>query len=136
VVDESVDPSAEEAIAWLGKAREDLAVAELIRASPLGVNWAVCFHAQQAAEKALKALLVLLGVDFPRTHTLELLADLVPDEPRRQLDRPALVDLTPWAVAGRYPEDIENPPEDEAAVAVATAKTVIEVAGRLIGETP
>ena len=51
--DESIEPSAEEARRWLLKAKEDLAVAGLVLDSPIGVNWASCFHAQQAAEKAL-----------------------------------------------------------------------------------
>ena len=53
VDDESIEPSAEEARRWLLKAKEDLAVAGLVLDSPIGVNWASCFHAQQAAEKAL-----------------------------------------------------------------------------------
>ena len=47
------------------QADEDLAVADLVLHSAIAVNWAACFHAQQAAEKAIKALLVLHGVDFP-----------------------------------------------------------------------
>jgi HEPN domain-containing protein len=36
-----------------------------------------CYHTQQCAEEALKALVVLHQIDFPRTHVLEVLLDLL-----------------------------------------------------------
>jgi hypothetical protein len=44
-----------EALRWLAKAGGDLAVANIVVDAPAAVNWAACFHAQQATEKALKA---------------------------------------------------------------------------------
>lgn len=88
---------------WLAHARSDLAFARL------GLNQDIlpeqlCFHAQQAVEKALKAVLLHAGVDFPFTHDLEALLDTlssagieVPDE----LQDVGL--LTPYAVETRYP---------------------------------
>ncbi len=118
---------------WLDKADDDLRVASVILASQIGVEWAACFHAQQSAEKALKGLLVHLAIDFPKTHSLERLVALMPAEPRARFDLEALIELTPWAVAGRYPEDIENPTPtqarsliDAAAHIVAEARTAIE----------
>jgi hypothetical protein len=55
-----------------------LTVATVVLEQAGGVNWAACFHAQQATEKALKALLVALGIDFPRSHALERLLALLP----------------------------------------------------------
>ena len=83
-------PSAAAAARWLAKAIEDLAVAELIQQSPSSVGWAVCFHSQQSAEKALKSVLVLFGVDFPRSHALGQLAALLPPEIRVASTRRAL----------------------------------------------
>ena len=57
-------PSPAEAARWLVKAEEDLAVAQLLARTESPVRWAACFHSQQAAEKAIKSLLVLAGVDF------------------------------------------------------------------------
>src|SRR5262245_36549096 len=54
-----VQPSAADAARWLAKAEEDLAVARLLVQSDSPVRWAACFHSQQAAEKAIKSLLVL-----------------------------------------------------------------------------
>ena len=61
------------------------------------------FHAQQATEKALKAVLSRHGVEFRRTHDLALLLDLLQD---RQLPPPPgadwLDELNPYAVEARY----------------------------------
>ena len=60
---------------WLTHTRSDLAVAKTNIPDALPeVN---CFHAQQAAEKALKAVLISLGATFDFTHDLQYLADLV-----------------------------------------------------------
>ncbi len=45
----------------------------------------VCFHAQQCVEKYLKATLVLEGIDFPRTHNLKSLLELLPTRARPRL---------------------------------------------------
>ncbi len=60
------------------------------------------FHVQQAAEKALKAWLALLGEKYPLTHSIETLLDLLDNrgaavEPFRDL-----IDYTPYAVEFRY----------------------------------
>jgi HEPN domain-containing protein len=62
---------------WLKRAHSDLALSKIAR--PDGVFLEdLCFHAQQAAEKALKALFVQRGWTFHFTHDLqELIADLV-----------------------------------------------------------
>jgi HEPN domain-containing protein len=115
-------------------AHGDLAVADLVLANPIGVNWAACFHAQQAAEKSLKALLVATGVDFPHTHQLERLADLLPTDLGGLLDRQALIRLSPWAVAGRYPEDIATPSTESATALVSAARAVATEVARLLGD--
>jgi len=54
---------------WLRLADEDLAMARL--ALDQGIYRQTCFHAQQAVEKALKALLLARQGPYPRTHSLE-----------------------------------------------------------------
>ncbi|MFN3256808.1 MAG: HEPN domain-containing protein [Ilumatobacter sp.] len=66
-VTEPADPSAATALNWLAKAADDRTIAELVLDSDVGIEWAACFHAQQAAEKAVKTVLVHLGVDFPKS---------------------------------------------------------------------
>jgi len=58
---------AEDAILWLGQAELDLGTAQqLISSSP----YSACFYAQQAAEKSLKSIYVLYGLDMPRVHSI------------------------------------------------------------------
>ncbi|MFP3901359.1 MAG: HEPN domain-containing protein [Acidimicrobiia bacterium] len=130
---ESATPSEPDARQWLAKAQDDLTVAQMVRDSSLGVRWAACFHAQQAAEKALKALLVARGIDFPKSHALDVLAGLLEEADQERFERSALVELSPWAVAGRYPEDLPEPTADEtrhlievAALVAQKVRTVVD----------
>jgi HEPN domain-containing protein len=68
------------AAAWLADAKAELANARSLAAHPDEgtAPFASAFHAQQAVEKGIKALLVWSGVDFPIRHDLGLLLDLVP----------------------------------------------------------
>jgi HEPN domain-containing protein len=109
--------------AWVERAEEDflLARSALRRKTPL--LYGATFHAQQCAEKYLKALLVLHHQSFPRTHDLVALHDLctraglsVPVDPD-QLGR-----LTAYAVQVRYPG--EDPAPDEAREAFEIAQAV------------
>jgi HEPN domain-containing protein len=64
----------------------------------------ICFHAQQAVEKALKAVLIFHGVDFPLTHDLrELVETLVVAEGQLPAELSEADTLTPYAVETRYP---------------------------------
>ena len=60
------------------------------------------FHVQQAAEKALKAWLALLGETYPLTHNLETLVDLLGDGGASVEPFGGLLDFTPYAVEFRY----------------------------------
>ena len=116
------------AAGWLSKSDDDLRVAEVILHGEIGVEWAACFHAQQAAEKALKSVLVHLGIDFPKSHSLDRLVALMPTDIAARFDADALIELTPWAVAGRYPEDIANPTTAQAADALEHSGAVVSSA--------
>lgn len=87
----------------------------------------VCFHAQQAAEKALKALLVACGVRYPYRHDLDELLELLPEIPLELATiRDELSALTPFATTERY-EEVLRPSRDEATTALATARQVHDV---------
>ena len=61
------------------------------------------FHAQQAAEKALKGWLNLCGVAYPKTHDLRLLMNLLQTQAHEDCERfTELADLTDFAVQFRY----------------------------------
>lgn len=86
----------------------------------------MCFLAQQAAEKAIKAIFVLLNRDFPYTHDLDRLRDLLPDEWSVKTAHPDLADLSVWAVETRYPGDMPAVVEAEARAAVQKADAVYQ----------
>lgn len=98
--------------AWLEKAEHDLLNIENNLAA-VRVPWdTVCFHAQQAAEKTLKAFLVHHGGHVPRTHDLVTLLTgcvaFAPDLADLEAD---CRNLTYFAVSTRYPDDLYEPEE-------------------------
>ena len=100
------DPEAvaEVALGWLRRAKSDLVMARKALADRDGLDpWAASFHAQQAAEKYVKAALIIEQIRFPRTHELERLRPLLPAGWALP-DQEALAGLSRFAVAGRYPE--------------------------------
>ena len=64
---------------WLRHAWSDLDLARVGQNSRILLE-DLCFHAQQAAEKALKAVLVFRSVPFPKTHNIRTLMDLLPED--------------------------------------------------------
>lgn len=114
----------EEARRWLRYAREDLIAAEAMIGQQAMVPRHACWLAQQSVEKALKAVLVFLQIDFPRRHDLDVLRNLVPDDWQLKQDHPDLADLTEWAVEARYPGDWPDATEADARSAVDQAHAV------------
>lgn len=89
---------------WVLKAENDLknAAHTLLLGKECPTD-TVCFHAQQCAEKYVKALLVLDGIPFPKTHDLERLVSLVPSATRPSLTLAEQSLLTEYATGARYP---------------------------------
>ena len=69
-----------EAARWLRYAREDLQAAQVGLTNRRLVPRHSCLFAQQAAEKAIKAGLVLLQINFPKTHVLDALRNMLPPD--------------------------------------------------------
>lgn len=104
---------------WVAKAEGDFAsLGREIRARKQRNPDAACFHAQQGAEKYLKARLCQAGLDFPRVHDLTALLDLtLAVEPAWEIYRRDLAFLSDFAVSFRYPgECADGPTAGEAAV--------------------
>ncbi len=106
---------------WAEHAEADFAAATDLLALPRPHFAVVCFHAQQTAEKYLKALLQEHDIRFPRTHNLATLAtlldqylpDLAPFQPR-------LVALSTHAVDTRYGGPVIQQAHAEVATQTAT----------------
>jgi HEPN domain-containing protein len=114
-------------ISWFGKAANDLRAGnhELTAVPPLTDD--TVFHAQQAAEKAMKGFLTWHDQPFRKTHDLgevgrQCMAIDGSLEPLlRRAER-----LTVYAWAFRYPGDAEAPSVEEAQAALAVARAVVE----------
>ena len=109
---------------WVAKAEGDLATARReLRARSMPNYDSACFHAQQSAEKYLKALLQETAMPFGKTHNLSLLLDLLNSRyPSLELLRPTLAILGAYAVEYRYPG--ESADKDLARQAVRMSEMV------------
>lgn len=111
--------------AWLRKADHDLLNIENNLAAT-DIPWdTVCFHAQQVAEKVLKAFLVFHGRDLSKTHDLvALLAQCIEhDAGLADLESDCRT-LTSYGVVARYPADLFEPTE-------ADGRDLVEAARRI-----
>ncbi len=118
-------------LAWVAKAESDYAMAQsaLRRKKPL--TDAASFHAQQCAEKYLKAMLIAQGQAFPKTHDLILLNGLCGETGILVgVDPERLHTLSDGAVRSRYPGAAQT--LDEARDALEIAKTVRKFARRFL----
>jgi HEPN domain-containing protein len=107
---------------WFTRAEEDYHVADRLLADTNPYLTAVVFHAQQAAEKYLKAFLVHHRREFPRTHDLAELLDLVLEvDSELAQGLGAITALNPYGVEYRYPGDFPDVAENEASEAVKLA---------------
>lgn len=121
--------SVEKARAWIRKAENDILSADNNLASTRIPYDVVCYHSQQAAEKCLKALLVYLGAQPPRTHDLlALLQELrlyLTSEVPESLEKVCVV-LNPYAVEVRYPDDDSSPTLEDAEEARHSSEIVYQ----------
>lgn len=132
-----VDPCFDERVSeqsdpqhWLRFAHDDLAAARLLMSDPRLPARLACFHAQQAAEKALKASLVRLGVEFRKTHDLTVLSLLQPGVVQAEVGQLDLQRLQQWAVDARYPADLPDLAANEAGAILTIAEEVVAVIAR------
>jgi HEPN domain-containing protein len=111
---------------WLKYAGEDLHAAQVIIGEPTIAYRHACWLAQQAAEKAIKSILIFLQIDFHRIHDLDALRNLIPDGWSVKTEFPDLAVLTEWAVEARYPGDWQEANEADARFAVEQATAILD----------
>ena len=110
---------------WLSLADEDLNLAS--HALGLGAKSPyrlIAYHAQQCAEKFLKAFLVYHKVDFPYTHNIRRLLKFCAEHAEWTDTLKDAEELTPYAITARYPGEDEEVTESEAKRAIELARQV------------
>ena len=109
---------------WMNRARSSLAIAK--NRVPQAYLEDLCFEAQQAAEKSIKAVMIARNIEFPYVHDLDHLLSLIEDEGEvipasiRQASN-----LTKYATVTRYPGDMGPVTAQEYAEATAIAETIL-----------
>jgi HEPN domain-containing protein len=120
--------------AWLARARSNLLLAESGQRHGIFLE-DLCFEAQQAAEKALKAVCVYYKIEFPKTHSMTTLTALLE---QAGVELPLEVReadlLTSFAVQARYPDWGEAVTDPEYQHALVIARHVIAWADKIITE--
>jgi len=110
---------------WLLKAEEDFNAAKSLIAYGASFLSTVCFHSQQAAEKYLKAFLTYHQVEFPKTHDIDELLDLIaPTDSKLPESLRDVIVLTNYGVDVRYPGDFPNVTSSDAQQAIQMAEKV------------
>jgi len=104
----------DEARLWMSYAKSDLDAAYALLEKGDFFPRQICFLAQQAGEKALKAILIFLEANFPKIHDLDRLRELIPEGWVVKVKFPELYDLSVWAVEARYPAHTPEVVEHEA----------------------
>ncbi len=127
-------PANSDADAWLGKASNDLlCIRNNLVAAEVPAD-AVCFHSQQAAEKAVKALIATRGIAPQRTHDLTTLlndsedAGWDVDPLRRHCEV-----VNPYSVTARYPGVQLDPTLTEARLCAWAGEEVVRIVKTMLG---
>ena len=128
----------ERALSLLGKAREDLYAATCLARDEEASLWTVGFHAQQAVEKSLKAVLMARGIRYPFTHDIAALLKLAHQDglplPCNSEEMPY---LTPFGTLLRYEDEEWGLPATlEACHLLQPAEDAVAWARSLIEEVP
>ena len=113
---------------WVEKADNDLKNAtQTLEQGKECPTDTVCFHAQQCAEKYLKAFLVLKSIDFPKTHDIGELVARLPEKINTKLSVEEQEILTDYATVTRYPGDYDR-------ISLTEAKSAVKIARRFRSE--
>ena len=113
---------------WVLYAEEDLRLANHALSLSSGCPYRlIAYHAQQCAEKYLKAFLVFHKIDFPYTHNISRLLELCAEIVEWTETLSEAEELTPFAISARYPGEDEDVTKEEAIRAIAIATHLRQV---------
>lgn len=118
---------------WVEKAEGDFATMQRESRARKNPNYdAICFHAQQCAEKYLKARLAEADIQFGKVHDLVALLDhILAIQPNWEVFREDLAYLSDFAVSFRYPGESAN--KDSAVDVVKRCRFFRKIARRVLG---
>ena len=120
---------------WLKYADNDLEAVHILAGHyPMQLE-IICYHCQQAAEKALKAFLLFSDCEPPKTHNLESLIDLCRELSNEFDDIVSECEyLNPFGVQLRYPFGLELT-DDDAVISIQKGRAIVEfVKSRIISK--
>ena len=116
----------DEPVQWLHYAQDDLRTADLLLSSNCGIARHVVSQAHQAAEKALKTVLIIESTQVPRTHDLVALRGLQHERTASPVQDSELDWLTQQASGLRYPGDWIEADRADAERAIAIAHAIVD----------
>ncbi len=132
--DDDAPPDVEQARLLLGMADNDLGVLR-VAGNPAEVSdESFGFHVQQAAEKGFKAWIALLGKEYPLTHELDMLIDMIRQQDAAVSPYANLAKFSPFAVKYRYGPLPENAPPIDRPAAIREAEALLRQVRRLLPE--
>jgi len=122
---------------WMRFSDEDLKAAD----STLGdeVFSAACFHAQQAVEKAIKAILAVKTGNIPRQHSILRLAEMSGNKEFFEQHKDKFEFLDKFYAPTRYPDVLPGslpeglPGREDAEKAVESAKEIVDFVKKTLG---
>jgi HEPN domain-containing protein len=118
---------------WMAYGDEDLKLARYALGMRKDCPYRlVAYHAQQCAEKYLKAFLVYNTQDFPYTHNISVLLELCRKHKCWPQEMAKAEELTPYAITTRYPGEEEVVTLREAQDAVDVAEYVRQTVGETL----
>ena len=118
---------------WLRVAESDLTLARLGVSADV-LPELLCFHAQQAVEKSLKAVLAYFNAPVPRTHNIDTIVNALAPYVEIPTAIGDLDTLTLYAVGTRYPGDYEPVDDADYADALSKAEQVLLWAKRVCNQ--
>jgi HEPN domain-containing protein len=118
---------------WLARAKSSLLVAR--QPKPEGAYWEdLCFLAAQAAEKALKAVLISRGIPFTEAHTIGMATDLLPEDLELPGEVREAAKLNDFVAIMENPGDYPPVSADEYREAIRLAQAVVSWAEEVLAE--
>lgn len=118
---------------WIEIAEEDLILAKHALTLKSNIPYRlIAYHAQQCAEKYLKAFLVSRLIDFPYTHNIEMLVDLCESVVKIKLQLKDIFILSQYATAKRYPGEYRKIKNEDATESIKLAELTKQVISELL----